>query len=127
MSSHWRLVARNTAWIAALAIPAGGAILYAYSEAHAGSFLYGVMTGILSLVSMALTVSLLTARSRRVRVIGAVSFVVRYGFVVVILGVPAYLELWPVVGMLGGFAGVYLLENIILLPGMMRAVGEARV
>lgn len=76
---------------------------------------------------MALTVSLLTGRSRVVRVIGAVSFVVRYGFVVLILGIPAYLGLWPVVGMLGGFAGVYLLENVILLPGMMRAVGEARV
>ncbi|CAA9441599.1 MAG: hypothetical protein AVDCRST_MAG14-7 [uncultured Rubrobacteraceae bacterium] len=127
MSSHWRLVARNTAWIIALAIPVGAAIFYIYSEAHAGGFLYGVGTGVLSLVSMALTVSLLTGRSRVVRVIGAVSFVVRYGFVMLILGVPAYLGLWPVVGMLGGFAGVYLLENVILLPGMMRAVGEARV
>jgi len=115
------------AWIVALAIPVGAAIFYVYSEVHAGGFLYGVGTGILSLVSMAFTVSLLTGPSRTIRVIGALSFVVRYGFVVGILGVPAYLELWPVVGMLGGFAGVYLLENIVLLPGMMRAVGEARV
>ena len=76
---------------------------------------------------MAFSVSLLTGRSRRIRVIGAFSFVVRYGLVVGILGVPAYLELWPILGMLGGFAGVYLLENVVLLRGMMRAVGEARV
>lgn len=127
MSGHWRLVVRNMIWIVALTIPIGGAIFYAYGQAHAGGFLFGVGMGILSLVSMAYAVSLLTGGSRLVRVIGAVSFVVRYGFVVVALGVPAYLGLWPVVGMLGGFAGVYLVENIVLLPGMMRAVGEARV
>jgi hypothetical protein len=127
VSGHWRLVARNTAWIVALTIPVGGTIFYAYNMAHAGSFLYGVGTGLLSLVTMAFSVSLLTGPSKRIRMIGAFSFIVRYGFVVAILGVPAYLELWPIVGMLGGFAGVYLLENVILLPGMMRAVGEARV
>jgi hypothetical protein len=127
VSGHWRLVARNTAWIVTITIPVGGAILYAYNVAQAGSFLYGVGTGLLSLITMAFSVSLLTGRSRRIRVIGAFSFVVRYGLVVGILGVPAYLELWPILGMLGGFAGVYLLENVVLLRGMMRAVGEARV
>jgi hypothetical protein len=110
-----------------MSIPVGGAIFYVYNLAHAGSFLYGVGTGLFSLVTMAFTVSMLTGPSRRIRIIGAFSFLMRYGFVVGILGVPAYLELWPVVGMLGGFAGVYLLENVILLPGMMRAVGEARL
>ncbi len=46
----------------------------------------------------------------------------RYGFVVAALGIPAYLGLWPVLTMLGGFAAVYLAENILLLPrvlGMM--------
>jgi hypothetical protein len=53
-------------------------------------------------------------------VICAASFVARYGFVAVALGVPAYLSLWPVVPMLVGCAGVYLAENVVLLPGVMR-------
>jgi hypothetical protein len=35
------------------------------------------------------------------------------------LGVPAYLDLWPVVAMLAGFVGVYLAENVVLLPGVL--------
>jgi hypothetical protein len=59
-------------------------------------------------------------------VMWAGSFVVRYGFVAVALGLPAYLDLWPVVAMLGGFAGVYLAENAVLLSGVMRATSNAR-
>nr|MDQ3834142.1 hypothetical protein [Actinomycetota bacterium] len=51
----------------------------------------------------------------------------RYGFVVVALGVPAYLGLWPVVIMLVGFAGVYLAENVVLLPGVLMAKTEHSV
>lgn len=126
MSGHWRVAGRNALWIVALAVPAVIALLYAYGEAHAVAFCYGVGTGILSFVSMALTVSLLTERSHLLRVVGAVSFGARYGFVAGALGVPAYLEFWPVVAMLGGFAWVYLAENVVLLPRMMRVIGETR-
>lgn len=126
MSGHWRVAGRNAVWIVALAVPAVIALLLVYSEAHAVAFCYGVGTGVLSFVSMALTVSLLTERSHLWRMVGAVSFVARYGFVAGALGVPAYLGLWPVVAMLGGFAWVYLAENVVLLPRMMRLIGETR-
>jgi hypothetical protein len=44
--------------------------------------------------------------------IGAGSFVARLVFAAAVLGIPAYLELWPVVPMLVGFAGVYVAENV---------------
>ena len=119
MSDHWRLALRYAAWMIALVVPTGAVVSYVYGEAYAGALLYGVGTGILSFVSTALTVSLLTEGSKVWRVLGVASFVARYGFVVVALGVPAYLGLWPVVAMFGGFVGVYLAENVVLLPRVL--------
>jgi hypothetical protein len=127
MSAHWRLAVRNAIWIVALAVPGGVAISYVYGGAYAGAFFYGVGVGITSLVSTALTVSLLTRRSHVWRVMGVASFVARYGFALGALGVPAYLGLWPAVTMFGGFAGVYLVENIVLVPGMLRTVSNLGV
>jgi hypothetical protein len=45
--------------------------------------------------------------------------------VAVALGAPAYLELWPVVAMMAGVAGVYLAENVVLLPGVIKLAGDA--
>lgn len=120
MSAHWRLALQYGAWVFAGAILVGVVVWFLFGEAYAGSFLYGVGVGIVSFVSTALTVSMLTRCSRAVGVlIGAASFGARYGFAAVALGVPAYLELWPVVIMLIGFVGVYLAENVMLLPGIM--------
>jgi hypothetical protein len=120
MSDHWRLAVRGAAMMVVLAVPVAAMIIYFYGMAHAGAFLYGAGTGILSFVSTALTVSLLMGRSTAFGVmIGAASFLARYGFAAVALGVPAYLGLWPVVAMLVGFAGVYLAENVVLLPGVL--------
>ena len=122
MSGHWRLAVRSAAWVVALAVPIGAAIVYVYGVNHAGAFYYGVGTGILSFVSTALTVSLLVGRSMKGgMMIGAASFGARYGFAAGALGVPAYLGLWPVVAMLGGFAGVYLAENVVLLPMVLKS------
>jgi hypothetical protein len=126
MSGHWRLAVRGAALMVVLAAPVAVAILYLYGAAHAGAFLHGVGTGILSFASTALTVSLMPGSSTlHGMVMWAGSFVVRYGFVAVALGLPAYLDLWPVVAMLGGFAGVYLAENAVLLSGVMRATSNA--
>jgi hypothetical protein len=123
MSGHWRLALRCAAWMVALAVPAGVAVLYLYGGAHAGSFLYGVGVGIVSFVSTALTVSLLWGRSQIAGVmIGGASFGGRYGFAAGALGVPAYMELWPVVAMLGGFVAVYVTETVVLVPWALRAI-----
>lgn len=127
MSAHWRVAFRNAAWIAALAAPVGGVVAAVYGGEQAWALLYGVCVGVVSVVSMALTVSLLTLRSPLWRVAGVASFVVRYGFAAGALGVPAYLGLWPIFAMLCGFAGVYLVENMVLVPGMLRTAGDLGV
>ncbi len=120
MSGHWRLALRCAAWMVALAIPAGAAVYYLYGATHAGALLYGVGVGVVSFVSTALTVTLLTGRSTMGgMLVGGSSFAVRYGFAAGALGLPAYLDLWPVVAMLAGFVGVYLAENVVLLPGVL--------
>ena len=126
MSDHWRLAIRGAAFMVALAVPVAAVILYFYGMAHAGAFLYGVGTGIVSFASTALTVSLMPVSSAVHGVVmWAGSFVARYGFAAAALGVPAFLGLWPAVAMLGGFAGVYLAENAVLLPGVMKATSGA--
>jgi hypothetical protein len=120
VSAHWRLAIQYAAWVSGGAVLAGTVVWFLFAEAYAGAFVYGAGVGITSFVSTALTVSMLTGRSKAVGVmIGAASFGARYGFAAVALGVPAYLGLWPVVPMLVGFAGVYLAENVVLLPGVL--------
>lgn len=122
MSAHWRLAA----WYSlASLVPAGAAAAWmgiGYSEAHAVALLYGVAVGLFSFVSTAATVSMITARSAVIKALGAASFAGRYLFVVLALGLPAYLELWPATAMFGGFAGVYLGENVVLLPRVLGAM-----
>jgi hypothetical protein len=113
MSDHWRLALRYAAWILAAAALISAALFLLYGGSHAWSFFYGAGAAILSFVSTALTVSLFAGRSMAAGVIiGAGSFVVRLAFAAAVLGVPAYLGLWPVVPMLVGFAGVYVAENV---------------
>ena len=124
MSGHWRLALRCAAWMVALAIPAGAVVYYLYGAAHAAALLYGVGVGVVSFVSTALTVTLLTGRSTTGgMLVGGSSFAVRYGFAAGALGLPAYLGLWPVVAMLGGFVAVYVVETVVLVPWALRALG----
>jgi len=126
MSPHWRIAVRSAAWVSAGALVAGTAIWYLYSSSHAGAFLYGVAMGLLSFVSMAATVSMLTDRSTPVKMmVVAGSFGARCVFAALALGIPAYLSLWPVFPMLGGFAVVYLAENVVLLPMMPRKMSRS--
>ena len=57
--------------------------------------------------------------------IGAGSFVVRLVFAAAVLGIPAYLGLWPVVPMLAGFAGVYVAENVAAAVRMSRTRNQS--
>ncbi len=119
MSAHWRLALRYAAWVSAGAAVVGVVLWLLYGPSQAVAFGYGVGVGLISFVSTALTVSLLTGTSTATGVaIGAASFAGRLGFAAVALGVPAYLGLWPVLAMLAGFAGVYLAENVALIGGV---------
>jgi hypothetical protein len=120
MSAHWRLAIHGAAWVSAGAALVGVVVWFLYGAAYAGSFFYGAGVGIVSFISTALTVSLLMGRSKAFgMMIGGASFAARYGFAAAALGVPAYLSLWPLVAMLIGFAGVYLAENVVLLPRVL--------
>ena len=120
MSAHWRLALRYAGWVSVGAAFIGAVVWFLFGAAHAGAVLYGVGVGIVSFVSTALTVSLLTGGSKAAgMMIGTASFAARLGFAAGALGVPAYLDLWPVVAMLAGFVGVYLAENVVLLPGVL--------
>ena len=120
MSAHWRLALRYAAWVSMGAALIGAVVWFLFGAAHAGAVLYGVGAGIVSFVSTALTVSLLTGGSKAAgMMIGTASFAARLGFAAGALGVPAYLDLWPVAAMLAGFVGVYLAENVVLLPGVL--------
>ena len=121
MGDHWRLAFRCAGWIIALMVPVAALLLYTYGIAHAEAFGYGVGIGLVSLLSTALTVSLLWGPNMTLgMMVGAFSFAARCGLAAGALGIPAYLDLWPVLPMLGGFAGVYLIENIVLMPGALK-------
>ena len=125
MSAHWRLALRYSTLVSVGAVVIGAVVWFLYDGAYAAAFLYGVVVGIVSFISTALTVSMLTRRSSAWVVAGVASFVARYGFVAGALAAPAYLNLWPVIAMLGGFVAVYLAENVVLLPGMLGIMSGA--
>ncbi len=126
MSPHWRLALWYVAWICVGAAPVGAVIWSLSGAIYAGAFLYGVGMGAASFVSIAATVSMLTARSNVWRGLGMAFFAGRYGFVAGALGIPAYMGLWPLSAMLFGFAAVYVAENVVLLPGVARVLGGPR-
>jgi F0F1-type ATP synthase assembly protein I len=126
MSDHWRLALWYAAWLLGLAALISAALFLVYGGVHAWSFLYGAGAAVLSFVSTALTISLFAGRSMAAGVmIGGASFVVRLVFAAAVLGIPAYLRLWPVVPMLAGFAGVYIAENVAAAVRMSKTRNQS--
>lgn len=128
MSDHWRLALRYSAWLLCVAVVISAALFLVYGGGHAWSFFYGAGAAVVSFVSTALTISLFAGRSMAAGVmIGAGSFAVRLAFAAAVLGIPAYLRLWPVVPMLVGFAGVYVAENVAAAVRVARTRNEPSV
>jgi hypothetical protein len=120
LSPHWRLALVYAVFVAVLSALISLIMLLVYGGGHSVALLYGAFVGILSFVSTAFTVSLLTGSSTPIgMMIGSGSFLARLGFAAVALGIPAYLNLWPSVIMLTGFASVYLAENVLLVPVLL--------
>lgn len=116
MSTHSRLALRGAILALALALPVGGVVWYYLGQAQTVSFLYGVGVGVLGFASIALTVSLLTVRPSGVRILlGVAAYGARLVLVVAAMGFAVYLDAWPVLPMLCGLAGVYVVENLLLL------------
>jgi F0F1-type ATP synthase assembly protein I len=126
MSDHWRLALWYAAWLLGFAALISAALFLVYGGVHAWSFLYGAGAAVLSFVSTAFTISLFAGRSMAAGVmIGGASFVVRLVFAAAVLGIPAYLGLWPVVPMLAGFAGVYVAENVAAAVRMSKTRNQS--
>ncbi|CAN5760791.1 hypothetical protein BH23ACT11_BH23ACT11_22700 [soil metagenome] len=120
MGLHWRLALVYAASVLSLSVLAGSLVLYFYGGSYAIALTYGVAVGLISFVSTALTVSLLTGSSTATgMIVGGASFAARLGFATVALGVPAYLEIWPAVTMMVAFASVYVAENVLLVPVLL--------
>lgn len=128
MNTHSRLALKGAAVMVALALPVGAMIGYYTDRAHAVAFLYGVGVGVASFASIALTVSLLLVRPSGLRILlGTAVYAGRLLFAAVAVGLPIYLNLWPVLPLLCGFAGVYVAENVLLLAMAPKTTGHAAV
>lgn len=116
MRAHWSLAARGTILTLVFALLASLVVVYYLDRADAVAFLYGVGVGVLSFASIAVTVSMFTVRPTGRRVMfGAAFYVGRLLFAAVAVLVPVYLGGWPALPILGGLAGVYAIENVVVL------------
>lgn len=130
MSTHTRLALTGATIATALSVLVGGIVWYYFDPAHAVSLLYGAGVGVVGFASIAITVSLLTVRPTGLRVLfGFASYGARLVFVVAAVGVGVYLDVWPALPMVCGLAGVYVVENLLLLkmaPKTVRVASSTR-
>lgn len=118
MSQLGRLAAWGAIFMVAVSIPAAITIAYYLGGAEALSFVYGVGVGLVVFASIALAVSLiLNQRSSRHMALGTGIYVGRLMFAGVAMAVPLLLDLLLLLPMVGGFLGVYVVENLVLLLG----------
>lgn len=118
MSQLGGLAARGAIFVVVVSIPAAITIAYYLGGAEALSFVYGVGVGLVVFASIALAVSLiLNQQSTRNMALGAGIYVGRLLFAGVAMAVPVLLDLLLILPMVGGFVGVYAVENLVLLQG----------
>jgi hypothetical protein len=123
VSAHWRLAAGGAAVTVLVALLVAGVIWYYFGGGHAGAYLYGAGIGVVCFTSIAVTAALLGGRLTGDRIVlGLAVYFGRLGFAAVALGVPIYTEAWPVVPLVSGFAGVYIVENVVLLMGAPKRI-----
>ena len=126
MSAHWRLAVGGATVTFIVSLMAAGVVWRLFGGAYAGAYLYGVGVGLLCFTSIAVTAALLGGRLSGDRIVmGLAVYVGRLVFAAVALGLPMYLGGWPVLALLCGFAGVYVVENVVILLGAPRTVGGA--
>lgn len=128
MSPHWALAIRGTATTLLISLPAAALWGLYRGPLEAGAFLYGVGVGLSVFVAIAVTVTFLTVRPSGLRVlVGAGVYLGRLLFAVAAIGGVAAWGYLPVVPMVLGFAGVYVVENVALLWGASRVETPAAV
>lgn len=112
----------------AVALPAVAGIAYYFGGPEAWSFLYGVVVGLVTFATIAFAVTMVFGPATELRrLVGAFIYVGRFAFAAAAILVPVSLGLWPVVPMLCGFVGVYIVENVFLLLAAAKTAGNPRV
>ncbi|HEY6714638.1 MAG TPA: hypothetical protein VI055_20505 [Rubrobacter sp.] len=124
MSAHWRLALGGAAATAVMSLAAAAVVGYYFGAVYAGAFLYGAGVGLVSFTSIAITAWLLGGKLSGERVLlGVAIYFGRLVFAVVAVGAPIVLASWPALALIGGFAGVYVVENVLLLFGAVKVRG----
>lgn len=129
MSRLGGLAARGSILVAFVAVPSAAAIAYYLGAVEALSFLYGVGVGLAVFAAIALAVALiLNGKSPQKMALGVGVYVGRLLFAGVALAVPVVLDLLLILPMVGGFVGVYVVENVALLQAArkLKGVSDAR-
>ncbi len=118
MSQLGRQAVWGAVFVLVSAVPAALVVAYYFGVAESLSFGYGVGVGLVVFASIALAVSLiLNQKSSRNMALGTGIYVGRLMFAGVTMAVPVLLDLLLILPMLGGFLGVYVVENLVLLLG----------
>lgn len=124
MSTHWRLAVGGAALTVLLSLLVAVVVGVYAGWADAGAFIYGAGVGVISFTSIAVTASLLGGRfTGEKMLLGMAVYFGRLVFAVMAVGVPLFWASWPALAVVCGFAGVYLVENVLLLVGAWRARG----
>lgn len=129
MSRLGGLAGRGSILVLLIAAPVAVAIAYYLGATEALSFVYGVLVGLVVFASIALAVSLiLNQKSPEKMALGVGVYVGRLLFAGAVLAGPVLLDLLPILPMVGGFVGVYVVENVVLLQiaRKSRGVSEAQ-
>lgn len=114
--------------MAAVALPATAGIAYYLGAVEAWSFLYGVFVGMAMFSSIAFAVTMVFGPTTETkRLLGAGIYAGRLVFAAAAIVVPITLGLWPVVPMLCGFVGVYIVENVVLLFVAAKVSGASKI
>lgn len=109
-------------------LPAVAGIAYYLGALEAWSFLYGVGVGLIIFASIAFTVTMVFGQTTELkRLVGAGIYVGRLVFAAAAVLVPIMLDLWPIVPMICGLVGVYILENVVLLLAAAKTAGSSSV
>jgi hypothetical protein len=110
--------------MAVVALPAASGVAYYLGSSAAWSFLYGVFVGVAMFSSIAFAVTMVFGPTTEAkRLVGAGIYAGRLVFAAAAVIVPITLGLWPVVPMLCGFVGVYVVENVALLLAAAKFAG----
>jgi hypothetical protein len=124
LSAHWRLAVWGAALAAAFSLLGSLSVYYYFDAAHAAGYLYGAAVGVVCFTSIAVTAWLLGGPMAGDRIaLGTIVYFGRLMLAAAGLGVPLYLGTWPALATLGGFAGVYVVENVLVLIGAGKVGG----